>query len=89
MVRITSDGRGVAAERAFGEPLEIYLKPAIFNTDQGSQFTSKGWTDRLKAADIEISMDGKGCWVDNVFVERLWRSLKHECVYLNAFETGS
>jgi putative transposase len=72
---------------ALEEALEIYGKPAIFNTDQGSQFTSKDWTDRLKAAEIEISMDGKGCWVDNVFVERLWRSLKHECVYLNAFDT--
>jgi putative transposase len=71
---------------ALEEALEIYGKPVIFNTDQGSQFTSKDWTDRLKAAEIEISMDGKGCWVDNVFVERLWRSLKHECVYLNAFD---
>ena len=61
----------------------------IFNTDQGSQFTSKDWTQRLKQADIAISMDGKGRWADNVFVERLWRSLKYECVYLNAFETGS
>lgn len=72
---------------ALEEALEIYGKPAIFNTDQGSQFTSKDWTARLEAEGIEISMDGKGCWVDNVFVERLWRSLKHECVYLNAFDT--
>jgi len=54
----------------------------IFNTDQGSQFTSKGFTDVLKAHEIVISMDGKGRWADNVFVERLWRSVKYECVYL-------
>ena len=61
----------------------------IFNTDQGSQFTSFSFTNTLKAADIRISMDGRGRWMDNVFIERLWRSLKYECVYLNAFETGS
>jgi len=72
---------------ALEEALERYGKPAIFNTDQGSQFTSQDWTDRLKQADIEISMDGKGRWVDNVFIERLWRSLKHECIYLNAFDS--
>ena len=54
----------------------------IFNTDQGSQFTSKDFTDVLKAYQIDISMDGKGRWADNVFVERLWRSVKYECVYL-------
>ena len=54
----------------------------IFNTDQGAQFTSKGFTDLLLEHKIDISMDGKGCWVDNVFVERLWRSVKYECVYL-------
>lgn len=58
----------------------------IFNTDQGSQFTSKGFTDVLKEHDIDISMDGKGRWVDNVFVERLWRSVKYECVYLQEWE---
>lgn len=58
----------------------------IFNTDQGSQFTSKGFTDVLKAHGIDISMDGKGRWVDNVFVERLWRSVKYECVYLQEWE---
>ena len=58
----------------------------IFNTDQGSQFTSKGFTDVLKENDISISMDGKGRWVDNVFVERLWRSVKYECVYLQEWE---
>lgn len=54
----------------------------IFNTDQGSQFTSKDFTDVLKEHQIKISMDGKGRWADNVFVERLWRSVKYECVYL-------
>ena len=64
-------------------------KPEIFNTDQGSQFTSGAWIDVLTDAKIKISMDGKGAWRDNRMIERLWRSLKYECVYLNAFETGS
>ena len=58
------------------------------NTDQGSQFTSAAFTQGLKDAGIAISMDGRGRWMDNVFIERLWRSLKYECVYLYAFETG-
>ncbi|WP_156385347.1 integrase core domain-containing protein, partial [Aureimonas sp. Leaf460] len=57
--------------------------------DQGSQFTSADFTDKLKAAGIRISMDGRGRWIDNRFIERLWRSLKYECVYLHAFESGS
>jgi len=64
-------------------------RPDIFNTDQGSQFTSFAFTTTLKDAGIRISMDGRGRWIDNVFIERLWRSLKYECVFLNAFETGS
>ncbi|WP_036765586.1 integrase core domain-containing protein, partial [Paracoccus pantotrophus] len=64
-------------------------RPDIFNTDQGSQFTSFAFTTTLKDAGIRISMDGRGRWMDNVFIERLWRSLKYECVFLNAFETGS
>lgn len=59
----------------------------IFNTDQGSQFTSTGFTDVLNEHKIQISMDGKGCWVDNVFVERLWRSVKYECIYLYEWAT--
>jgi putative transposase len=59
----------------------------IFNTDQGSQFTSKGFIDLLIAHAIQISMDGKGRWVDNVFVERLWRTVKYECVYLYEWTT--
>src|SRR5664280_1380369 len=59
----------------------------IFNTDQGSQFTRFAFTNTLKDAGIRISMDGRGLWMDNVFIERLWRSIKYECVFLNAFET--
>ena len=64
-------------------------RPEIFNTDQGCQFTSPRFTAVLRAAGVRISMDGRGRWMDNVFIERLWRSLKYECVYLHAFETGS
>jgi putative transposase len=71
------------------DALARFGTPDIFNTDQGSQFTSLAFTGRLQAVGIRISMDGKGRWMDNVFIERLWRSLKYECVYLNAFETGS
>ena len=60
----------------------------IFNTDQGSQFTSLAWTQRLKDAGTRISMDGRGWFLDNIFIERLWRSLKYECVYLHAFSGG-
>lgn len=74
---------------ALEDALSRYGKPAIFNTDQGSQFTSDAFTQMLKDADIKISMDGKGRWMDNVMIERLWRSLKYECIYLHAFETGS
>ena len=74
---------------ALEEALGRYGTPEIFNTDQGSQFTSLEFTQPLKDAQVKISMDGKGCWMDNVFIERLWRSLKYECVYLNDFETGS
>jgi putative transposase len=61
----------------------------IFNTDQGAQFTSAGFTGVLKKNDIRISMDGKGRWADNIFVERLWRSTKYECVYLREWENVS
>jgi putative transposase len=74
---------------ALEEALERFGKPEIFNTDQGSQFTSPRFTGLLLEAGIRISMDGRGRWIDNVFIERLWRSLKYECVYLYAFETGS
>jgi transposase InsO family protein len=65
------------------------VEPVRRAPHQGSQFTSFAFTNTLKDADIRISMDGRGRWMDNVFIERLWRSLKYECVYLNAFETGS
>ena len=74
---------------ALEEAIARYGRPDIFNTDQGSQFTSFAFTNTLSDAGIRISMDGRGRWMDNVFIERLWRSLKYECVYLNAFETGS
>jgi putative transposase len=74
---------------ALKEALARFGRPEIFNTDQGSQFTSFDFTAVLRDAEIRISMDGRGRWMDNVFIERLWRSLKYECVYLNAFETGS
>lgn len=73
---------------ALEEALAKYGTPEIFNTDQGSQFTSFDFTNVLKENGIKISMDGRGRWMDNVFIERLWRSLKYECVYLKAFETG-
>lgn len=71
---------------ALQQAIARYGCPSIFNTDQGSQFTSTVWIDELKTNGIQISMDGKGRWMDNVFIERLWRSLKYECVYLNAFD---
>jgi len=74
---------------ALEEAMAQYGKPDIFNTDQGSQFTSFVFTNSLRGASIRISMDGRGRWMDNVFIERFWRSLKYECVFLNAFETGS
>lgn len=66
-----------------------YGAPEIMNADQGSQFTSLAWTDRLKRAGARISMDGKGRCLDNIFIERLWRSLTYGCVYLHACEAGS
>jgi len=74
---------------ALEEAIAKYGRPEIFNTDQGSQFTSAEFTGVLKANGIRISMDGKGRWVDNVFVERLWRSVKYEHVYLHAYENVS
>ena len=72
---------------ALEEALHCHGKPEIFNSDQGSQYTSDAFIGALKANDIRISMDGKGAWRDNVFVERLWRSVKYEEVYLNAYES--
>ena len=74
---------------ALDEALSKHGKPEIFNTDQGSQFTSVAFTDRLKSADIKISMDGKGRWCDNVYVERFWRTIKYDEIYLHAYESVS
>ncbi len=74
---------------ALHEAMARHGRPAIFNTDQGSQFTSPRFVAVLTAAAVRVSMDGRGRWMDNVFIERLWRSMKYECIYLNAFETGS
>ena len=72
---------------ALEEALARYGAPEIFNTDQGAQFTSEAFTDVLKTHGVAISMDGKGRWLDNVFVERLWRSVKYEDIYLRAYDT--
>jgi len=74
-------------KEALEEAIEKFGPPEIFNTDQGSQFTSDLFTGVLKAHGVKISMDGKGRWVDNVFIERLWRSVKYEEVYLKAYQT--
>jgi putative transposase len=74
---------------ALKEALAKHGTPEIFNTDQGSQFTSGDWIEVLTDAKIKISMDGKGRWIDNRMIERFWRSLKYGCVYLHAFERGS
>jgi len=72
---------------ALEQALAQHGRPDIFNSDQGCQFTSDDFTGILKDKDIQISMDGKGRWIDNVFIERLWRSLKYEEVYLKAYDT--
>jgi putative transposase len=69
-----------ALERALADS-----RPEIFNTDQGSQFTSEAFTGRLQTAGVAISMDGRGRWLDNVFVERLWRTVKYDCIYVQEF----
>ena len=73
---------------ALKDALAKYGPPEIFNSDQGSQFTSDGFTQVLTDAKVKISMDGRGRWIDNRMIERLLRSLKYECVYIRAFETG-
>ena len=74
---------------ALEEALAKFGAPEIFNTDQGSQFTSDEWIDVLDDAGVAISMDGKGRWIDNVFIERLWRSVKYEEVYLHGYANGT
>jgi putative transposase len=82
---LTADFCVETVEEAIGR----YGKPEIFNTDQGSQFTSDDFTTMLRGHGVAISMDGRGCWRDNVFVERLWRSIKYEEVYLHAYASVS
>jgi len=74
---------------AVEEAIMSYGTPEIMNTDQGSQFTSQAFTGLLKEHDIKISMYGKGSWRDNVFIERLWRSVKYEDIYLRAYDSTS
>jgi putative transposase len=73
---------------ALQEALERYGRPEIFNSDQGSQFTSNEFSDCLRAAEVSISMDGRGRYQDNIFIERLWRSIKYELIYLKGFKDG-
>ncbi len=80
---LTTDFCLDAVRAAIGQ----YGRPEVFNTDQGCQFTSLEFTGLLKDHGIQIGIDGRGCWRDNVFAERLWRSLKYEDVYLRAYET--
>ena len=87
--RVSITMEAVFCVEALEEALARHGKPEIFNTDQGSQFTSHEFTSVLTAADVSISMDGKGAWRDNVFVERLWRSVKYEEVYLKAYDSVS
>ena len=73
---------------ALEEAIARYGKPQIMNTDQGSQYTGAGWITTLTKADIKISMDGRGRYLDNILIERLWRSLKQEAVYLHEITDG-
>jgi transposase InsO family protein len=80
--------RRISGRSVSKEALARFGKPEIFNTDQGSQFTSTAFTGMLTVAGLRISVDGRGRWMDNVFVERLWRSLKHEDIYLKGYADG-
>ena len=73
---------------ALEEAISKYGKPEIMNTDQGSQYTGSGWITTLTEDKIKISMDGRGRYLDNIFIERLWRSLKQEAVYLHEITDG-
>ncbi len=80
-------GSGFGVE-ALEEALARHSKPRIFNTDQGAQFTSAAFTGKLEAAGVAISMDGRGRFIDNIFIKRLWRSIKYEEVHLKAYADG-
>jgi putative transposase len=86
-VSVTLDSAFCVA--ALEEAIARYGCPTIMNTDQGAQFTSAAFTTALRDRGIRISMDGRGCWRDNIFVERLWRSLKYEEVYLHGYDSVS
>lgn len=86
--RLSNSMDGSFCREALSEALERYGTPEIFNTDQGAQFTSPQFTSILLSKNIAISMDGRGRALDNVFIERLWRSTKYECLYLHRFENG-
>ena len=86
MAAVDHDGGGLLCQ-TLEDALARHGEPEIFNTDQGSQFTGQAFTGLLACNGIAISMDGKGAWRDNVFVERLWRSVKYEEVYLRAYES--
>ena len=79
----------VLCVEALKETLAKYGAPEIHNTDEGSQVTSGDWADVLTDVKLKISRDGKGSWIKNCIIERLWRSLKEECVYLHVLESGS
>lgn len=85
--RLSNSMDGSFCREALLDALDGYGTPAIFNTDQGAQFTSPLFTSILSERNIRISMDGRGRAIDNVFIERLWRSVKYECLYVNSFET--
>lgn len=88
--RVSISLAAAAAVAALNEAIARYGAPEVMNTDQGSQFTAAEFIGVLKALDIRISMDGKGCWRDNAFVERrLWKTIKYEHVYLHAYESVS
>jgi putative transposase len=86
--RLSNTMESAFCVEALRDAMAKYGKPEIFNTDQGSQFTSAAFTGALSAAGIAISMDGRGRWMDNVFIERLWRSLKYEDIYLKGYADG-
>lgn len=86
--RLSNTLEGDFCVEALEEAIAVYGPPEIFNTDQGAQFTSIAFTEVLERNGVTISMDGKGRWIDNVFIERFWRSLKYEEVYLKAYENA-
>jgi putative transposase len=85
--RLSNTIDGMFCVEALNEALLNFGKPEIFNTDQGVQYTALAFTSRLESAGVAISMDGRGRWMDNVFVERLWRTVKYENIYLKAYAT--